>query len=526
LKKHGKFMGLGYLTLGLILACFAGCTQSIERESGNQQIEQKLDHHKEVSPLQNKKNQRTKRQQGQSSQQGKLPPAFGGTVGLDPLLLGSELLGCPTDHSLIINVVPHQELEVFFEYGTAPGVYTMNTKTHSVSAQTPVEVVMDNLQPDKRYYYRMRYCAPGDSDFQARDEFSFHTQRSPGSTFTFALQGDSHPERAHQNDPKLYARTLQNAAVDRPDFYLTIGDDFSIDTLKSVTPETITQMYVNQRRYLGIVGNSAPVFLINGNHEQGAAYLLDGTPNNPAVWVQNARNRYYPQPAPDEFYSGDAQPVDHIGLLRDYYAWEWGDALFVVIDPYWHSTVPVDNRLDGGDKVEDKWDISLGDVQYQWLKKTLGESEATFTFVFTHQVLGTGRGGIGLADLYEWGGKSRNGTWEFGTKRPDWELPIHQLMVQHGVTVFFHGHDHLFAKEELDGVIYQELPLPADPAYTLYNANAYPTGMTFPNSGHVRVTVSASKVQVNYVRAWLPEDQTNGHLNGEVAYSYTIEAKR
>ena len=74
---------------------------------------------------------------------------------------------------------------------------------------------------------------------------------------------------------------------------------------------------------------------------------MDGTPNNPAVWAQNARNLYYSEPAPDGFYTGNTEQVPFVGLLRNYYAWEWGDALFVTIDPYWESPVPVDNVFGG-----------------------------------------------------------------------------------------------------------------------------------------------------------------------------------
>lgn len=111
------------------------------------------------------------------------------------------------------------------------------------------------------------------------------TQRSPGSTFSFDIQGDSHPERPQQNDPELYRGTLLSAASDQPDFYLTIGDNFSVDNLKTVNVGTVTERYTLQREFLGLVGNSALVFLVNGNHEQAARYNLHGTPNNVAVWV-------------------------------------------------------------------------------------------------------------------------------------------------------------------------------------------------------------------------------------------------
>jgi len=130
-----------------------------------------------------------------------------------------------------------------------------------------------------------------------------------------------------------------------------------------------------------------------------------------------------------------------------------------------------------------------------------------------------------MADQYEWGGKNKRGDWEFDVKRPGWELPIHQLMVKNKVTIFFQGHDHIFVKQELDGVVYQELPEPADPNYTLYNDEAYTTGDKFPNTGFVRVTVSKENVKVDYIKSYLPKDEVEGHKNGEIAFSYTVNKK-
>ncbi len=440
-----------------------------------------------------------------------------------PDFIATEILGRPTDNSVTVNVVPSKEMEIYYEYGSATGAYTQNTPTQILSAGTPTETVLTELQPGTRFYYRIRYRT-GSGDYSAGQEHTFMTQRSPGSTFTFAIQGDSHPERVRkQFNPELYTRTLLTVAASQPDFYITIGDDFSVDALKIVNQATVTQRYLHQRSFLGLIGNSAPLFLVNGNHEQAALYNLDGTPDNVAVWAQNARNLYYPQPAPDNFYSGDSQPVEYIGLLRDYYAWTWGDALFVVIDPYWHSTVPVDNVFGSGDRTRDMWGITLGEAQYQWFRQTLERSTARYKFVFAHHVNGTGRGGIELAGLYEWGGRSRQGAWEFDQKRPGWEKPIHQVMSENGVTIFFQGHDHLFARQELDGVTYQTLPVPADPHYALDNVEAYLSGDILPASGYVRVTVSLAVVTVEYIRSFLPQDERDGHINGEIAFSYTVQ---
>lgn len=438
---------------------------------------------------------------------------------------GPEQLGRPTATSIALNVVPDAAIDAYVQYGTSAKSMGKRTAAVQGAAGKPLTITIGGLKADTRYYYRLRYRAAGSGAYAARPQHTFVTQRAKGSTFTFQLQGDSHPERVgKQFDAGMYRQTLGMVAADKPDFYLCMGDDFSVDTLKTVNQETVTARYTLQRPYLSIVGASAPVFLVSGNHEQASMANLDGSADNVAVWAQNARNSYFPQPAPNGFYSGDAQRVDHIGLLRDYYAWTWGDALFVVIDPYWHSPVAVDNAFGGGAKRSDMWEITLGDAQYAWLQKTLESSTAKFKFVFAHHVLGTGRGGVKVADGFEWGGKGKDGTDQFAQKRPTWDKPIQQLMADTHVSIFFQGHDHLFAHEELDGVVYQELPSPADPNYADDNAASY-TGDVLPSSGRVRVTVSARKVHVEYVRTWLPADATSAHPNGEVAFEYDVPAQ-
>ncbi len=438
----------------------------------------------------------------------------------------SLVLGRPTNTSVTVSVLSADGLEGYCEYGIASGDYSRKTGVLGFTADKPVDVVLDQLPPNKPCFYRFRYRKPGEDAFTVSEEQSFHTQRAPLSTFVFEIQGDSHPERQQQFDPTLYAQTLRAAAADRPDFYMTIGDDFSVDTLRTINAETVSGRYRLQRPFLALVAQSSPLFLVNGNHEQAAECNLDGTANNVAVWAQTARNKFFPQPEPGGFYTGDTTPVQFIGLLGDYYAWTWGDALFVVIDPYWHSPKPVDNVLGGGAKTRDRWEVTLGDQQYTWLKKTLESSKTKYKFVFTHHVLGTGRGGIEQAGFFEWGGKNKNGVNEFAQRRPGWVLPIHQLMAANGVTIFFQGHDHVFARQQLDGVVYQTLPEPADPFYTLYNKDAYHSGDVLANSGRVRVTVSPQKVRVEYVRSYLPKDATMEHPSGETAFSYEIAASR
>ncbi len=441
---------------------------------------------------------------------------------------GTIVLGRPTNQSIAANLLAPSAQSVYLEYGIRTGTYTGQIDAVALAANVPQEVTLPGLTANTRYYYRIRFRTPTATVYDASPEYSFMTQRPPGSAFVFGVQGDSHPERANtQFNSAFYTRTMNTVAADQPDFYLTSGDDFSVDTINQANPRAVTQpqvmdRYNIQRPYLGILGKTAPIFLVNGNHEQAARYILDGTPNNVAVWAQNARNLYYAQPAPDAFYSGNSEIVEHIGLLRNYYAWEWGDALFVTIDPYWSSPVVVDNDFYGADKRSNLWDITHGDAQYKWLKATLEQSKAKFKFVFAHHVLGTQRGGIDVALKYEWGGQNNNGTPGFTQNRPTWALPIHQLFVANKVTIFFQGHDHIWVHQQLDGVTYQALGSPANPNYSLFNSDAYATGERFPDSGYTRVTVAPTGVKVEYVRTYLPADEGPGKVNGSVQFAYTV----
>ncbi len=427
----------------------------------------------------------------------------------NPSFVATEISGQPTDTSITINIVPAADMQIIITYGPENG--DAQTISAAGKANMPQEIQLSGLTPDTEYFYEIVPVPAGDT-VNGGEKHTFHTARAPGSTFTFDIQGDSHPERVgRQFDATLYSQVLTAAAADQPDFFICIGDDFSVDSLKDVNPASVTQLYINQRQWLGLV--DAPVFLVNGNHEQASQANLDGTPDNVAVWAQNARNSYYPQPAPGSFYSGNTEQVEHIGLLRDYYAFTWGDALFVVIDPYWHSPQTVDNTF-GADrddkKGRDLWNVTLGETQYRWFRQTLETSTAKYKFVFIHHVLGTGRGGIELADGFEWGDSAH-----LAEHRPGWDKTIQQVMADSGVTIFFQGHDHIFARQELDGVIYQSLPNPANPNSSWENETAYKTGDKLPNTGRVRVTVAPEGVTVEYIRSYLGQPD-------EIAFSYTV----
>jgi hypothetical protein len=455
---------------------------------------------------------------------------------------GPELLARPTDSSVTVNVVAGAAIEAYFEYGVQTGSYKNKTSVATAAANQPLVSVINGLNPNTLYFYRMVYRRQGDSDWTVRDEHTFHTQRPPGETFTFTVVSDSHQgiTAGVQVNSQLYQVALRSIARDNPDFHLDLGDTFAMDNV--TTQEQADNRYLAARSFFGLISKSVPIFIVLGNHEQEEGWHLRDTADparTPPVMSVNARKNYYPNPNPSlgSFYTGDknnsglgSQAISGDHLLEDYYAFQWGDALFVAIDPYWYSTTkPYVGNIGGGEPglgSGDRWDWTLGLEQYQWLKRMLETSKAKYKFIFAHNLTGGiedyGRGGANAVPIGEWGGHDVDGTWSFDKRRPGWGVPIHQLLIDNHVTAFIHGHDHQFALEKRDGVFYQEVPMPSDMGYSngfgRYLQNGPYTIQVLPNSGYLRFRVSPSEVTTEYVRVYLP----GAGPSGEVAYTYKI----
>jgi len=594
----------------------------------------------------------------------------------DNIVLNEQIfnivLGRPTNDSIAISIMNRVNGNVgslpgdsaYVEYGTQTGIYAFDNENSPVisSSDEPIVINLSGLTANTKYFYRVNYKVADSNQYSAGDEHSFYTQRATDTTFSFGVQGDSHPERFNSKmfNAELYDLTMAQIQAKQPDLYFMLGDDFSAENPiagykadyvseyrvgvlgddpnlasrcnNSNNPNCIEyeflqseegnqapdafahyngaptkfdqevfvdgdafgngatgyNTYRHQREYfLGKIANATSLFLVNGNHEQAHRAHLGTLFHNAAVWSAQGRLKYYPLPEPttnqqpdqNNFYSGDilefdesnfgSEPLgfngfvedlsDYGDLLRDYYAFEWGDALFVTIDPYWHSPVSPDTGLFLSDTAEGARndEVTMGDEQYAWLQSTLENSTAKWKFVFAHHINGgDGRGAAVLVDNDEWGGDFRNG--DLASNRPNWNKPIHQLFVDTDVTVFFQGHDHIYSREVVDGVIYQEVPNPADNSYFAYNCGAYapsnigvlpPSGgnlnnygdysqdsaVVLPNTGFLHVTVSGSdSVDVDYIRSYRESDfqLTNvdqfrvGATHGETAFSYRIESDK
>jgi len=428
------------------------------------------------------------------------------------------ILGRPAGRSVTLSVLAYEDAEGCVTYGTQPYGHASRATQVRLPKGEPVELTIESLRPGMRYHYQLHYRQVGSVDWHATPKHAFHTHRPPGSAFTFTVQADSHLDE--QTDIDLYERTLRNALPDRPDFHIDLGDTFMTGKIRKLKLGDPFGLYTAQRYYFGLLCHSAPLFLVLGNH--------DGESTREEASATIARKRYYPNPFPNGFYTGNDRQEAGIGLPENYYAWHWGDALFVVLDPFRYGR-PRSRRQRGN------WYRTLGEEQYRWLKATLGSSKAAHKFVFIHHLVGgldhCGRGGAEAARLYEWGGRGPAGRDEFARQRPGWECPIHDLLVRHRVSIVFHGHDHFFAKQDLDDVVYQLVPQPGHrgrpsrkPA--LAEEYGYVSGDCLGSPGHIRVRVTPEAAKAEYVQSALPDSRRRAPKNGEIVYSYLTQGRR
>lgn len=420
-----------------------------------------------------------------------------------PAHLWDIIAGRPTRNSLSLSILAYQDIEGSLAYGTEKGKYANQTSVQKFKKDEPAEVVLNGLKPNSRYYYQFR------NSLENSQEFSFTTARPANSEFTFAIQADSHLDEGVDTD--TYKRSLGNIAAANPDFLVDLGDTFMCDK-RGNEYKGAAANYLAQRYYFGLIGPSVPVFLTLGNHDGESGWrgpdMLD--------WSNIMRKKYFPNPVPDDFYSGNQ------ANMQDYFAWEWGDAQFIVLDPFTFTK---------RNKGDDNWGWTLGKEQYDWLKNTLEKSHARYKFVFIHHLVGGGndvaRGGAEAAPFWEWGGKNYALKDEFADKRPNFAMPIHQLFVKNKVSAVFHGHDHIFVKQDLDGIVYQEVPQPGHRQVdSIRNAEdyGYRSGVIKGSSGVLLVKVDKNKATVSYVRAFPNNEQSKGRKNGLIDYVYEIPA--
>ncbi len=403
------------------------------------------------------------------------------------------VLGRPTDNSITIRVTPKNDCQIKISYKESGTSQLYESTLFAASKDSPGNIELFNLIKDKSYEYQVVLIY---DNFQEVNKVnSFSTAKSEGESFSFVIQSDSHFNT--KADKEVYLDDLMKMKAFEPDFLIDLGDTFINDNFPESTYDEVNNRYYEHLEYFDVLTRSVPLFLVIGNHEGEYGYLMDGSEDNLPIYATKSRKQYFPNPIPNEFYTGNTEIEPYVGMPENYYAYTWGDALFVMIDPYRYTI----EKPEGDD-----WLWTLGDDQYNWLEETLSESDSAYKFVFSHHMIGNFRGSNEIVNLYEWGGLDKKGQDIFSANRPNMTMPVHDLLVKNNVTIFFQGHDHIYARETIDGIIYQTLPKPAETVPDRETNQSYYGETVQMNSGYLEVTVENSFVQVDYRRMAMPVD--------------------
>ena len=349
-----------------------------------------------------------------------------------------------------------------------------------------LELEITGLQPDRKYFYQVQFETTDDPgvwmDMSNIGEFS--SQKSAGQSFSFCVLADPHwgawtvppgsPRRWTADQCLL--RILEDEVFD---FCLDLGDSpYPVEVFSAA--QALTR-YRDYRSAMAEIAHRMPVFLALGNHENEAGFYQRGTNQFPAPllwnrlcatqyhqkWNTEARLRFIPNPRGDTYpEGGEGAPGydtaadwgagtdpwnDGINSnIQNFYAWTWGDALFIVLDPFRYTlvgSVSVTNS-------PSQW--TLGTTQMQWLQDVLTASTARWKFIIAHHQVGGGLIDVGGCPIQDGGTQwayARGSAVE--ADRPGTEQAlIHQLMLQHGVRFFVYAHDHTFCHSVKDGIHY------------------------------------------------------------------------
>jgi UDP-2,3-diacylglucosamine pyrophosphatase LpxH len=380
----------------------------------------------------------------------------------------------PEPGKAIFTIRATQILKCYVEYGMTAGKYS--GKSAIVTVNKIKDVMIAGLTPGATVYYRLRYLKVGSKVYSATAMQKTTTPKSFTKS-VFAVQADPHMDENSSAD--VYNATLDQIAKSAPAFLIDLGDIFMVDKLKDKSDANIRSRFQLMRNFYKKL-NGVPLKIVLGNHDGELGYSSFNT--------KKYRAEYFPEQTSD----------------KAYYSIEGPDQLHLCLDPFTYTTqVP---KADG-------WQWTLGKEQYDWLRTTLESSKARHKFVYIHHLLvgdAQSRGGVEIAKRNEWGGANQDGSAGFATNRAGWYKPVHDLLLENGVAIVFKGHDHLYSKQELDGIVYQTVPQPSHPGDKVDPTQyGYRSGKTVGGSGFLRVTTAGAVAKVEFVK-----------FDGSIADSY------
>ena len=257
------------------------------------------------------------------------PAAPEGGAGRTPSLRGAPLLFAPTANGFGVSVV--------LEAGEPAN---LGVRIRADDAADWTDVLSPDVRAPDLAQWRVAGLTAGTRyryQILARDaeavlyEGTVMTQRPPGASFSFAMVSDTHVGAESTFTNQGVPATLSAASVAigaaAPDFMVNLGDvlDFHQYGFNEPPPDTsiARAAYLNYRSLLADTTANAAHYEVLGGWDSEAGC---DTPDE----VDRSRSQrllYVPGPDPATYPEGGS-------TFENYYAFTWGDALFVMLDVF------------------------------------------------------------------------------------------------------------------------------------------------------------------------------------------------
>jgi predicted phosphodiesterase len=359
-----------------------------------------------------------------------------------------------------------------------------------------VDWTLDGLNAGTDYEYRILTAAlGGDPGPVARGRFT--TQRTGEVGFDAALITDAHTGAFIDGEGPIEVldEVVRNVRRDRPDFVVALGDNVAWSTSRNLPQADeigAERAYTMYRRHLAPLSASCPHFGLIGNWEGESGKL----PPESVGIVEGVRRQFAPNPNDATYPEGGSEH-------EDYYAFDWGPVLFVVLNVQSYTS-PSGEQPTPRDDVTVVEDWTLGPEQFAWMERTLSASTHPYKFVCIHHAVG-GEAGTQRETLYGRGGHRAAGVGE--------QRLLHEAMREHGVQIFLYGHDHVFVDEVVDGIHYTLPGSCGAPWHFGREVTGY--RRFWADSGHARLSVRPERATVSFV-----------NLAGQVIHEFGVAPNR
>jgi subtilisin family serine protease len=287
----------------------------------------------------------------------------------------------------IIRFVTNISTNVTIEYGLNS---SYGNSLENSSFSTSKELVISNLSPDTRYYYRVKSINMTNSFCFQNSSFnsSFKTSSNQKTSFSFALIGDSNGNSCGEIAGN-FSYIIENLSSKEIDFVIITGDNIEALSGGCTNHDSYWQTFhaivSNLRKRISFI--STP-----GDHENLS--------ND--VSARNSWKNYWILPINGNGTNGEWNETS--------YYWRYANSLFISL-----------NTLES----ENSHNISGN--QYDWLTDTLNQSGYIHKFVFTHSpLLGSNKSGL------------------LPVTNPFWSNYLDDLMYNDKVSAVFYGHENYY----------------------------------------------------------------------------------